>query len=107
MCRKWRWNMKEQLLNKIRTVVENERFKQEAFFLCGAGTGTPNDKLLEACEKYLKLAEEGKKDEAVTKTLIDELEKAAKAERENLGANRANTNVDYIKEILEQKEFFL
>lgn len=99
--------MKKHLLNKIQTVVENERFKQDAFFLCGAATGTPNFSLLAACEKYLSAVEKGQVDSKAAEDLIAELDAAANLKGENLGANSANNNIEYIKEILEYRDYIL
>ena len=46
--------MKDQLIYKIEKIVKNEKFKLDAFFLCGAPSGLPDDSLKKACEKYLE-----------------------------------------------------
>ena len=99
--------MKEQLLNKIQTVADNERFKQDAFFLCGASTGTPNDGLLAACVKYISAVNDGTVDKEIAGTLIAELEAAANSKGGNLGANSANSNIGFIKEILNYKDIIM
>lgn len=96
--------MKEQLLGKIRTIADSEKFKMDAFFLCGAKTGTPNKTLLDACEKYIKAAESDNMTDDIAEALIAELENAASAEKETLGVNTANNNADFIRELLNNKD---
>ena len=99
--------MKEQLISMIKTVADNEKFKQDAFFLCGAATGTPNQKLLNSCKAYIEAAESGAPDRETVESLIAELEEAAAASTVKAGVNTVNSNIDYIKEILENKEVLL
>lgn len=100
--------MKKQLLGKIRTIADSEKFKMDAFFLCGAKTGTPNKTLLAACEKYIEAAEADCITAEIANALIDELEKAANSEKETLGVNTASTtNADFIRELLEKKDALL
>ena len=49
---------KEQLIKKINDIVANEKFKLDAYFLCGFPTDKPNDELKAACEKYLETLED-------------------------------------------------
>lgn len=99
--------MKEQLISKIKTVADNEKFKRDAFFLCGAATGSPNQELLDACEKYLEATEKDSHDKEAAELLIKELEKAAEATAVRAGVNTVNNNIEYIKEILANKEILL
>lgn len=99
--------MKEQLINKIKTVAENEKFKSDAFFLCGAATGSPNQKLLDACEKYLETVEKDQDNTEAAENLIAELEAAAANTAVKAGVNTVNNNIEYIKAILSDKESLL
>lgn len=99
--------MKEQLISKIKTIAESEKFKQDAFFLCGAATGHPNQELLDACEAYLKTAESGKKNDDVVDRLIAELKKVIAAGGETRGSNSIEVNSEYINDILSSRDALL
>lgn len=94
--------MKEQVIAKIREIVSNEKFKLDAYFFCGFPSGTPNEKLLKACEKYLETVDSAQPDAAVTAAMIAELEAAAAA-KSDVADNLVN-NLSDIKEVLEHKE---
>lgn len=94
--------MREQLISKIREIVSNEKFKMDAYFFCGFPSGTPNEKLLKACEKYLGTVDNGQPDEEVTAGMIAELEAAAVAK--SAAADNLVNNQDDIKEVLAHKE---
>ncbi|MDY3986109.1 hypothetical protein [Dysosmobacter sp.] len=94
--------MREQLISKIREIVSNEKFKMDAYFFCGFPSGTPNEKLLKACEKYLETVDNGQPDEEVTAGMIAELEAAAVAK--SAAADNLVNNQDDIKEVLAHKE---
>lgn len=68
--------MKEEMITKIRQIVAAEKFKLDAFYLCGAAAGLPNERLQKACEAYLAAEESGAPDPAITAALVAELEKA-------------------------------
>ena len=94
--------MREQLISKIREIVSNEKFKMDAYFFCGFPSGTPNEKLLKACEKYLGTVDHGQPDDEVTAGMIAELEAAAVAK--SAAADNLVNNQDDIKEVLAHKE---
>ena len=73
-----------------------------AYFFCGFPSGTPNEKLLKACEKYLETVDNGQPDEEVTAGMIAELEAAAVAK--SAAADNLVNNQDDIKEVLAHKE---
>lgn len=99
--------MKEQLISKIKTVADNEKFKRDAFFLCGAATGSPNQELLDACEIYLESVKNDSYDKDAAEKLIRELEKAAEATAVKAGVNTVNNNIEYIRDILANKDVLL
>jgi len=99
--------MKEELISKIRTIAESEKFKQDAFFLCGSSTGNPNFTLLEACERYLETVDAPEPDVEAAEKLISELEAVAAIEQDETKINRVVTNVEYVKEILANKSLLL
>lgn len=94
--------MKEQLIAKIREIVSNEKFKMDAYFFCGFPSGTPNEKLLKACEKYLETVDNGQPDQDVTAKMIAELE-AAVAKKSDVADNLVDTSSE-INEVLAHKE---
>jgi len=51
--------MREELIEEIKTLAVSERYKQDAFFFCGNTTDAPDDRLLAACEGYLKETDGG------------------------------------------------
>lgn len=98
---------KEQAVAKIKEILANEKFKMDAYFFCGFPSGTPNEKLLKACENYLKAAEQEKPDPDAAAALIAELEAAA-ADKPNTGAadNLVNNTAD-LREVLAHRELLL
>jgi len=70
---------KEQIIEKVRQIVVDEKFKLDAYFLCGVASSLPNQELQKACEKYLKTVDEDAADETIKAKLIEELEKAIAA----------------------------
>ena len=73
---------REEIIGKIKDIIENEKFRLDGFFLCGFPTGAPNQVLQKACEKYIEIEEKGQPSEADTKTLIEALEDSLKVESE-------------------------
>ncbi len=68
--------VQERLIAKIRRIVADETFKLDAFYLCGAASGLPNQSLQKACERYLEMRENGRSEKEIISDLIVELEKA-------------------------------
>ena len=50
---------REEIIGKIKDIIENEKFRLDGFFLCGFPTGAPNQVLQKACEKYIEIEEKG------------------------------------------------
>ena len=94
--------MKEQVIQTIREIVSNEKFKLDAYFFCGFPSGTPNEKLLKACEKYLETVDNGQPDPDVTAAMIAQLEAAAAA-KSDVADNLVNNQAD-LKAVLEHKD---
>lgn len=67
--------MKEELIRKIEKIVKNEKFKLDAFFLCGAPSGLPDDSLKKACENYLAMINKGEDDRTIVDALAAELKR--------------------------------
>ena len=66
--------MKEQLVAKLRQIVIDEKFKLDAYFLCGVASSLPNQDLQKAAEKYLAAIDNGEEPAEEVKTkLIDEM----------------------------------
>lgn len=96
---------KDYIISKVKEIVSNEKFKLDAYFFCGCPSGTPNQKLLEACEEYLKTVENAQPDEAVTVNMIAELESAL-ANKSKAADNLVNNDAD-IQEVLDHRELLL
>lgn len=95
---------REEIIGKIKDIIENEKFRLDGFFLCGFPTGAPNQVLQKACEKYIEIEEKGKPSEADTKTLIEALEDSLKVESEVADVNDISKSDTMVKYILEHKE---
>ncbi len=99
--------MKEKILSMLRTVITNEKYKADAFFLCGSNTGMPNEGLQKACEAYLTEAENGALQPGTAQTLVKELETAASQAPDQRGANTVAANTAYLKELLSYRASIL
>ena len=96
---------KEQVIAKIREIVSNEKFKLDAYYFCGFPSGTPNEKLLKACERYLETVDGNQPDPAVTSDMIAQLE-GALAQKSKAADNLVNSDVD-IQEVLDHRDLLL
>lgn len=94
---------KEQIITKIKEIVKDEKFRLDAYFFCGFPSGTPNEKLLHACEAYLDTCEKKKFDKMITENMIEKLEEAAAKAKASTVANIVDNNND-IELILAHKE---
>lgn len=94
---------KEQIITKIKEIVKDEKFRLDAYFFCGFPSGTPNEKLLHACEAYLDTCEKKKLDKMITENMIENLEEAAAKAKASTVANIVDNNND-IELILAHKE---
>lgn len=95
---------REEIIGKIKAIIENEKFKLDGYFLCGFPTGAPDQKLQKACEKYIEIVEKGQASEEDNKTLIEALEAALKVESEVAAVNDITRSDDLVKYVLENKE---
>ena len=95
---------KQHLISKIQQIVKDEKFKIDAFFLCGFTGGTPNESLKKACEKYLETEEKGEQNTAIIQELVAELEKAIVIVQSEKSGNVTNNAAD-MKEILDNKAY--
>lgn len=97
--------MKEKLIYKIEKIVKNEKFKLDAFFLCGAPSGLPDDSLKKACEKYLETVKSGNRDEEVTSALIAELERHLSTEPAIKVVGDITDNRSELQEVYDNREY--
>lgn len=97
--------MKEYLISKIRKIVVDEKFKLDAYFLCGAPVSPPNSDLQKAGEKYLEMIDSGKLDEEVTKKLIAEMEAVLTTEPKVQVVGDLVDNRNAIREVFDKREF--
>ncbi len=95
---------KEDVIAKIKAIIENEKFKLDGYFLCGFPTGAPDQKLQKACEKYIDIVENGQPGEEDTKALVEALEAALKVESEVAAVNDITRSDDLVKFVLENKD---
>lgn len=95
---------KEDVIAKIKAIIENEKFKLDGYFLCGFPTGAPDQKLQKACEKYIDIVENGQPTDDDTKTLIEAMEAALKVESEVAAVNDITRSDDLVKFVLENKD---
>ena len=95
---------KEELLAKLKQIAADERFKLDAYFLCGAPSGLPNETLRKACEIYLTATAAGQMTEEIRSALIAELEGAvAKKDQIQVVGDLTNNQAD-IAEVLANQE---
>lgn len=67
--------MREKMIAKIRQIIVDEKFKLDAYFLCGVASGLPNKELQTACEKYIEAIDHGHAVDVVREKMIEEMEK--------------------------------
>ena len=94
---------KEQMMEKIRQITKDEKFRMDAYFFCGFPAGKPNSALLKACETYLTA--EGDKDAA--EQLIAALEAAVAEKEKSAHIDNLVDNLTELKEVLDHRELLL
>lgn len=94
---------KEIIIEKIKRILEEEKFKIDAYFFCGFSGGTPNESLKRACEQYLSAITLAKDHTNETQALIFELEKAMDILSHERGDSVMN-NKKNVQELLQMKE---
>ncbi len=67
--------MREKMIAKIRQIIVDEKFKLDAYFLCGVASGLPNKELQTACEAYIEAVDHGHAVDVVREKMIGEMEK--------------------------------
>jgi hypothetical protein len=67
--------MREKMIAKIRQIIVDEKFKLDAYFLCGVASGLPNKELQTACEAYIEAIDHGHAIEVVREKMLEEMEK--------------------------------
>ena len=96
---------REQVIAKIREIVSNEKFKLDAYYFCGFPSGTPNEKLLKACQKYLEGVDGNRPSTDDAAAMIAELE-GALARKSGAADNLVNNDAD-IQEVLDHRDVLL
>jgi len=92
---------KEQILEKVREIYSDEKFRMDAYFFCGFPSGVPNEKLMKACGAYLEAVEKGPA-QAEAAELTAQLEAAA-APKDHGVANIVD-NLEDIQAVLAHRE---
>lgn len=95
---------REIIIERIEKILEEEKFKIDAYFFCGFSGGTPNESLKRACEQYLSAVTLSKDRKEETQTLISELEKAMDILIRERGDSVMN-NKKNVQELLQMKEW--
>ena len=91
--------IKEQVIAKIKSIIENEKFKLDAYFLCGCPSDAPNQELKKACEKYIEASDAGKAGNADVEELVAALEASLKKDQvvaEVKSITSSNTAVQFV-----------
>ena len=97
---------RNQVISKIREIVSNEKFKLDAYYFCGVPSGTPNEKLLKACERYLETLDRSEEpDRGVTDEMLAELENTL-ARKSKAADNLVNNDAD-IQAVLDHRELLI
>ncbi len=94
---------KQEIVAKIKSIAENEKFKIDAFFFCGFPSGMPNQKLMKACEKYVEEYEAGKADDAAANALVAEMEEALKVDAGVAAKDNITDSNEDVKLVLANK----
>lgn len=98
-------SMKEQLISKVERIIENEKFRLDAYFLCGAAAQPPNANLQKACEAYLEAEKNGQPDEAVTAAMVAELEAVLSTAPKIKVRGDMTDNRKTLQEVLDNREY--
>jgi len=97
--------MKDQLIEKIKQIIADEKFKMDAFFLCGAATSAPIQSLQKACEQYLQAVDKGEPTKEAAEILASELQAAIeKRSRITIKGDLAN-NIADLEWVYQNREF--
>lgn len=96
---------KDAMISKVKEIISNEKFKLDAYYFCGCPSGTPNQKLLETCQAYVKAVESGLPHQEAAQSMIVELENAL-ANKSEAADNLVNNDAD-LREVLEHRELLL
>ncbi len=96
---------KEDIIAKIKAIASNEKFKHDAYFLCGFATDKPNTDLLDACDLYLSKLESGVADTAESLTnLIKTMENHVNAQNRLEIKGNILENSDEIRTVLDNRD---
>ncbi len=99
--------MNEDLIKKIKEIVDGEKLAMDSYFFCGSGSSLPDSELISAGEAYLNAVQEGRADEDAKKKLIERLEAAAAKKPEVLKSRviiSEDPRIAVIREILQNQE---
>lgn len=89
---------REELIEIIKDIHKNEKFKQDAFFFCGYPSDRPNETIIKACKSYID-GEDGAKEELIT-AFETELNKEPELEKvKNILDSRVS-----LEKVLENKD---
>jgi len=98
---------KEQVIEKVKKLAENEKFKLDAFFLCGFPSGAPNQNLIKACEGYIETLDDAAANKDAAVKLVAELEAEMKATPDVAAKDNITSSADYVQLLLDNREVLL
>jgi len=98
-------SMKEHLISKIESIIANEKFRLDAYFLCGAAAQPPNDKMQKSCEKYLESVRTGQPDEAAKAAMLAEIEHVLSTEPAIKVRGDMTDNRNTLQEVWDNREY--
>ena len=96
---------RDDIIEKIRAIASNEKFKHDAYFLCGFATDKPNSDLLDACESYLEAVDDVKMEmvQDALNRLLSIMEKHLATCAEIKVKGNILENADDIKSVLDNR----
>lgn len=100
-------NTKEQVIEKVRQILKDEKFRLDAYFFCGFPAGEPNQKLVKACEGYLDAVDNEKPQQELAAALIAALEETVAKTPKIADVDNLMNNMGDIEAVLEKKELLL
>lgn len=97
--------MREKMIEKVRQIIVDEKFKLDAYFLCGVASGLPNQELQKACEKYIAAVDSGQPTGEAKELLVAEMEKTLSSQPKIEVRGDLTNNRKDIQEVYDNREY--
>lgn len=97
--------MKEKMIEKVRQIIVDEKFKLDAYFLCGVASGLPNQDLQKACEKYIAAVDAGQPTDEAKEKMVAEMEKTLATQPTLKVRGDLTNNRNDIQEVYDNREY--